>query len=203
MAKPGLAKFGRTLGPHPSGPTLRGRTLPGPHLFLVWAPTLRGPELGPTVAAETGLTQFGPNCKVHRIFSGLSRIKADWPKSNWPKSNWPNSNRPNSDKPVSLSRIGLNRAPPKFLGVGATLMRFTWANISEQRRIFVSNFGMTCNSLCEFHMLDRLRHVSALPENGLRRRHVLKYATQLSCIRRLTFKRLLSQFLITPLIRFP
>ena len=55
-------------------------------------------------------------------------------------------------------------------------------NISE-RRILVSNFDMTCNSLCEFHTLDWLRHVSALPENRLRRRHVSKDTTQLSCIR--------------------
>ena len=45
-------------------------------------------------------------------------------------------------------------------------MRFTWANISE-RRILVSNFGVTRNSLCEFHTLDWLRHVCALPENSL------------------------------------
>ena len=58
----------------------------------------------------------------------------------------------------------------------------TWTNVTE-RGILVSNFGMTCNSLCELHTLDWSRHVSALPENRLRRRHVLKYATQLSCIR--------------------
>ena len=75
----------------------------------------------------------------------------------------------------------------KFWSVGATLMRFTWAKLTE-RRILVSNFGMTCNSLCELHTLDWLRHVSAFPENRLRRRHVLKYATQLSCIRKLTFR---------------
>ena len=62
---------------------------------------------------------------------------------------------------------------------------------------------MTCNSLCEFHTLDRLRHVSALPENRLRRRHVLKSATQLPCIRRLTFRRFSFQLLITSLPRFP
>ena len=72
----------------------------------------------------------------------------------------------------------------KFWSVGATLMRFTWANISE-RRIFVSNFSVTRNSLCESHTLDWFPHVSALPENRLRR-HVLKYATQLPCIRKLT-----------------
>ena len=68
----------------------------------------------------------------------------------------------------------------KFWIVGATLMRFTWANISE-RRILVSNFSVTRNSLCEFHTLDWFPHVCALPENRLRRRHVLKYTTQLSC----------------------
>ena len=68
-------------------------------------------------------------------------------------------------------------------------MRFTWTNVTE-RRIVVSNFSVTRNSLFELHTLDRLRHVSALPEYRLRRRHVLKYATQLPCIRRLTFRRL-------------
>ena len=56
------------------------------------------------------------------------------------------------------------------------------ANISE-RRILVSNFSVTRNSLREFHTLDWSLHVCALPENRLRRRHVLKYATQLPCIR--------------------
>ena len=62
---------------------------------------------------------------------------------------------------------------------------------------------MTRNSFCELHTLDRFRHVGAFPENRLRRRHVLKYATQLPCIRRLTFRWVLSQFLITSLPRFP
>ena len=34
----------------------------------------------------------------------------------------------------------------KFWSVGATLMRITWANVSE-RRILVSNFRVTRNSL--------------------------------------------------------
>ena len=55
-------------------------------------------------------------------------------------------------------------------------MRFTWTNVTE-RGILVSNLSMTRNSLFELHTLDWLRHVSALPENRLRRRHVLKYAT--------------------------
>ena len=70
----------------------------------------------------------------------------------------------------------------KSWSVGATLMRFTWANTSE-RRILVSNFGVTRDSLCEFHTLDWFPHVCALPENRLRRRRVLKYATELPCIR--------------------
>ena len=78
----------------------------------------------------------------------------------------------------------------------------SWTNVTE-RGILVSNFGMTRNSLCELHTLNWLRHVSALPENRLRRRHVLKYATQLSCIRKLTFRWISSQFLITSFHRFP
>ena len=46
-------------------------------------------------------------------------------------------------------------------------MRFTWTNVTE-RGILVSNFSMTRNSLLELYTLDRLRHVSALPENRLR-----------------------------------
>ena len=84
----------------------------------------------------------------------------------------------------------------EFWSVGATLMRFTWANISE-RRILVTNFSMTRNSLCESHSLGWFPHVCALQENRLRRRHVLKYATRLPCIRRSTSRWLLSQLLIT------
>ena len=62
---------------------------------------------------------------------------------------------------------------------------------------------MTRNSLCELHTLDRHRHVSPLPENRLRRRHVLKYATQLTCIRWSTLRWSSPQLLITPLPRFP
>ena len=52
-----------------------------------------------------------------------------------------------------------------------------------RKKDLVSNFSVTRKSFRDFHTLDRLRHVSALPENRLRRRHVLKYATQLPCIR--------------------
>ena len=90
----------------------------------------------------------------------------------------------------------------KFWSVGAALVRFTWANISD-RRILVSNFSVTCKSLCELHTLDWFPHVCALPEKRLRRRHVSKYATQLPCIRWSTLRWLLSQLLITPLVRFP
>ena len=81
----------------------------------------------------------------------------------------------------------------KIWSVGTTLMRFTWANMSE-RRILVSNLSVTCSSFCEFHTLDWRRHVCAFPLDSFRRRHVLKYATQLPCIRRLTFTWTLSIF---------
>ena len=90
----------------------------------------------------------------------------------------------------------------KFWSVGATLMRCTWTNVTD-RWILVSNFGMTCNSLCEFHTLDWSLHVCAHPENRLRRRHVLKYTTLLSCIRWSTLRWLLSQLFITSLIKLP
>ena len=61
-------------------------------------------------------------------------------------------------------------------------MKFTWANISE-RKILVSNFGMTCNSFREFYTSDWFLHVWALRQDRLRRLHVLKDTTQLSCVR--------------------
>ena len=64
---------------------------------------------------------------------------------------------------LALATLSPPETDLKFWSVGATLMRFTWANISE-RRILVLNFGLTCNSLSELHTLDWLRHVSALPE---------------------------------------
>ena len=82
-------------------------------------------------------------------------------------------------------------------------MRFHLDKCKPSEGFLVSNFCMTCNSLCELHTLDWSRHVGAFSENRLRRRHVLKYATQLPCIRRLTFRLILSQFLITSLPRFP
>ena len=73
-------------------------------------------------------------------------------------------------------------------------------NISE-RRILVSNFSVTCNSLREFYTLDWFLHVWALPENRLRRLHVLRDTTQLSCVRWLTSSRSSFQLMITILIR--
>ena len=64
-------------------------------------------------------------------------------------------------------------------------------------------FGVTRNSLCEFHTLDWLPHVLCPSGEQTSAASVLKYATQLLCIRRLTFRRFLSQFLITSLPKFP
>ena len=50
----------------------------------------------------------------------------------------------------------------KIWSVGATLVRFTWANYSE-RRILVSIFSVTCNSFREFNTLGWFLHVWALP----------------------------------------
>ena len=52
----------------------------------------------------------------------------------------------------------------KFGNVGDTLMKSTWANISE-RLIVLSNLSVTFNSFREFHTLDWfLLHVWALPQ---------------------------------------
>ena len=90
----------------------------------------------------------------------------------------------------------------KFWSVGAALLRFTWANVSE-RRILVSNFGVMRNSLRGSYTLDWSLHVCALPENGLRRCHVLKYTTQLSCIGGSTLRRTSFQLVITFLAKLP
>ena len=53
---------------------------------------------------------------------------------------------------LALATLSL-RQILEFWGVGAALMRFTWANISE-RRILVSNFSVTRDSLRELYTLD-------------------------------------------------
>ena len=56
----------------------------------------------------------------------------------------------------------------RYSNFGALGLRwwFTWTNVTE-RGILVWNFGMTCNGFCELRTLDRLRHVSALPEKWI------------------------------------
>ena len=54
---------------------------------------------------------------------------------------------------LALAILSLLVNDPQILERWGALMRFTLPNISE-RRILVSNFGMTCNSLCEFHTLN-------------------------------------------------
>ena len=63
-----------------------------------------------------------------------------------------------SRAPCSCHSVSSLRPILKFWSVGATLMRFTWANHSE-RRIFVSNVSVTFNSFREFHTLDWFLHV--------------------------------------------
>ena len=72
----------------------------------------------------------------------------------------------------------------KFWSIGVTLMKITWANHSK-RWILVSNVSMTHDG---FLWIEHTSFVFVclrwdLPQNrwGLRRLHILKYATQLSC----------------------
>ena len=62
-------------------------------------------------------------------------------------------------------------------------MRITWANISK-RCFSVSNVGVTQYGFGELNTSDWLQYVWALLQNRwrLRQLHILKYATQLSCI---------------------
>ena len=70
----------------------------------------------------------------------------------------------------------------KFWSIGVRLMRITWANHSK-RWILVSNVSMTHHGFSESNTSDWFPYVWALPQNRwrLRRLHILKYATQLSC----------------------
>ena len=70
----------------------------------------------------------------------------------------------------------------KFWSIGVTLTKITWVKHSK-RRILVSNVSVTYNGFCEFYTSDWLPYVWALPQNRwrLRRLHILRYATQLSC----------------------
>ena len=70
----------------------------------------------------------------------------------------------------------------KFWSIGITLMRIAWANHSK-RWILVSNVSMTYHDFSETNTSDWFPYVWALPQNRwrLRRLHIFKYATQLSC----------------------
>ena len=89
-----------------------------------------------------------------------------------------------SRAPCSCHSVSSWDRSSKFWSVGAALMRFTWANISE-RRILVPNFSVTYNGFCEFYTSDWFPCVWALPQNRwrLRRLHVWKDTTQMSCAR--------------------
>ena len=82
-------------------------------------------------------------------------------------------------------------------------MRFTWTNVT-QRRILVSNFGMTCNSLCEFSHAGLAGLGMSVPFRRIDFGGVMSWNTQPKCraSERLTFRWILSQFLITSLPRF-
>ena len=68
---------------------------------------------------------------------------------------------------------------------------------APDRQVGVSNFSMTRNSILELYTLDRFRHVGALPENRLRRRHVLSVSDNWR------FDEFRPNFFTTTLIRFP
>ena len=69
-----------------------------------------------------------------------------------------------------------------FGALGLRWWGITWANHSK-RWILVSNVRMTNDGFCEVNTSDWFPCVWALPQNRcrLRRLHILKYATQLSC----------------------
>ena len=71
----------------------------------------------------------------------------------------------------------------KFWSIGVALIRITWWNYSK-RWFSVSNVGVTWHGFGELNTSDWLQYVWASPQNRwrLRRLHIMKYATQLSCI---------------------
>ena len=83
---------------------------------------------------------------------------------------------------IALAIPSLPETDPQILGIGVTLMRITWANHSK-RWIFVSNVSMTHPGFSESNTSDWFPYVWALPQYRwrLRRLHILRYATQLSC----------------------
>ena len=83
---------------------------------------------------------------------------------------------------IALATLSLPETDPQILEY--------WSHADEvhlgkyiRAKDSVSDISVTRNILREFYTLDWPLHVCALPENGLRRVHVLKNATQLSCIR--------------------
>ena len=67
---------------------------------------------------------------------------------------------------LALATLSAPETDPQIWSVGAALMRFTWANLSE-RRILVSNFSVTCNGFCE---LLHIGSVSACLSSSVRLR---------------------------------
>ena len=164
-----------------------------PVLFLLIM-CIDAPE-STTISRSSGLKlmqagTYFPKVRRMLLFHALFIFTHFWPASTLLRGH------------LALPTLFPPETAPQILERWATLLRFAWANVSG-RRILVSNFSVTRNSLGELHTLDWFLHVCALPENGLRQRHVLKYATQLPCIRRLTLRKLSSQLFITLLIRFP
>ena len=75
------------------------------------------------------------------------------------------------------------------------LERWGCADEVIRAKDFCLEFSVTYSSLCEFHTLDWFLHVCALPWDTLRRLHVVKDATQLSCVRWSTSNRSLFQLI--------
>ena len=59
---------------------------------------------------------------------------------------------------LALATLSLLVNDPQFRSVGATLMRFTWTNVTE-RRILVSNVSVTYDGFCEFYKSDWFPYV--------------------------------------------
>ena len=107
-----------------------------------------------------------------------------------------------SRAPCSCHSVSSCERSSNFGALGLLWWGSLGANHSQQR-ILVSNFSVTCNSFREFHSLAWFLQFWDLPENRVRRLHVLKYTTQLSCVRWSTSSRSSFQLMITILVRSP
>ena len=126
---------------------------------------------------------------VHRRSGVYNKVSFLWYKGWWAGTNFPRVRRLLFYfSPIILNIFG--QLPRCFTGTPLLpfrlflrpILKFCWANHSK-RWILVSNVSMTYHGFSESNTSDWHQYVWALPQDRwtLRRLHILRYATQLSC----------------------